>query len=751
MGFSNTNDMKVLRKILTVLFLGVLLLLVTGIGYYVAVTKNMHIQAEKLTFNEKSVLIYDGTGTPVRDSAVPFLQTTKIEDIPSEVKQAFIDTEDRHFYTHHGFDYRRIVGATLKNLKARSFKEGASTISQQLIKNTHLTQEKTLKRKLQEFKLTKLLEKHYSKEEILERYLNTIYFGHSCFGITSAANFYFQKSPSELTLPEGAILAGLVKSPNNYSPFLHPDRCIKRREIVLRSMQSNGNITPQQKGAASASPLPIQAKNSGGQYARFVFEELTEIAEEKGFNIGGKIEIYTYLDEEIQNEIEDIANQADGDKSIFLLDNQSLGFKACLSTVGNIPRLPGSLIKPLLVYTPAIEENLLSPATPILDEKINYGGYAPENYDGVFHGYVSARECVERSLNIPAVKVLESLGVKKAAGYMEKMGLPIDKTDHSLALALGGMKNGFSLQQMTSAYATLANNGEYGEGRFISAVKINGETVYKRKYKKERVFSSESTYLMTDILKSTAQKGTAKKLHSLPFPIAAKTGTVGTTKGNTDAYALSYTTKDCIAVWLGNADNSKIPHTGGGLPCNLLLSINEVLLGKYQSAGITISDFSIPSTVEKVCLDKTAYYDKHSMVIADDNAPKEYAFCELFKKSAIPLNKSSSFTRPTISNPRISVTKNKVTITFDKTLPDYYSYKILRTDYATHSTETVYDGKKIEKFIEELLPNKTYSYTVIPYYKSFEGVPVSLPSISTSENPPNWKDEEILEKNWWDY
>ena len=241
--------------------------------------------------------------------------------MPLHVKQAFLNTEDRRFYQHHGFDYKRIAKACLNNAKSRSFKEGASTISQQLIKNTHLSQEKTLKRKLQERKLTKILEKNYTKDEILELYLNTIYFGHNCFGITSASQFYFDKLPSELTLSEGAILAGLVKYPNHYSPFKNPDKCKKRRACVLRLMQNCGSINEKQKQAALQDSLPIPHKSSTiRDYTHFVFEELSEISEKFCIKIGGKIQIYTYFYPAMQAQVESTANNYhESDKSIFVL------------------------------------------------------------------------------------------------------------------------------------------------------------------------------------------------------------------------------------------------------------------------------------------------------------------------------------------------------------------------------------------------------------------------------------------------
>lgn len=749
-------SMKIVRTILKLLFLLFLAFCLFFMGYYFAVTKNEALQPQKLVLDEKTVQVYDYLGVGAQNASAPSIkQTVSYSEIPEHTKRAFIDTEDKRFFSHSGFDYKRIAKAALNNLKARSFKEGASTISQQLIKNTHLSQEKTFKRKFKEWKLTRRLEKKYSKEEILEKYLNTIYFGHSCFGLRAASEFYFGKEPDELTTGESAILAGLVKAPNYYSPFKNPEKCLQRKKSVLALMQKNGHLTEEERQIALREELPDAPFNSekNAGFMNFVFDELSALSEQHGFTVGGKIEIYTQLDPLLQAEAEKIANQQnDCDKAIFALDVETLGFKACVSTVGNVKRLPGSLIKPLLSYAPALEENLLSPATLILDEKVNYNGYSPENYNGVFHGYVSARKALEQSLNIPAVKIFESLGIGKGVSYLQKLGLPVPKEDESLALALGGMSEGFTLKDILSAYSAFANGGNVGDCGFISAIKIDGKTVYERKENKRRVFSEETAYLTTDMLKGVAKTGTAKKLRSLPFPVAAKTGTVGTEKGNTDAYALSYTPKDCVAVWLGNADNKKIEHTGGGVPCNFLLHIHEFLYNQYKKQDVSLSDFQRPEGVVCVALDKPSYYDTHTLSLADELSPAEYRFNELFKKECVPTKKSNYFSNPSIFSPVLHFEDGKVTIAFDKRSPAFYEYKIEKYDYVTHST--VYFGKLPDVFVDtDIADNKTYIYTVIPVYNGKEGKRIILPAVTTKqgEEVDSGGDEKILNKEWWNY
>ncbi len=738
--------MKTLYKTFLAIFLTLTALFLGFLGYFFAATSSVHLSHEKLLLPHQNVIIYDENGEAI-ESVTTTQTATSIADVPVHTRWAFIDTEDKRFYTHDGFDFRRIVKAALNNLKSRSFKEGASTISQQLIKNTHLSHEKTIKRKLQEWKLTRQLEREYEKDEILEKYLNVIYFGHNCFGIQSAARFYFDKSPSELTLADSAILAGLVKAPNHYSPFKNAEKCEKRRASVLRLMEKNGHISEQELKQAASEPLPAvpnaQEKDLG--YAHFVFDELSALAEAHGFTVGGKMRLYTYLSPAVQSALQAVAKaHSESDYSMMVLDTQTRGFKGCASSVGAIERLPGSLLKPLLAYAPAMEEGLLSPATPILDEKTNFNGYAPNNFDGKFHGYVSARDALASSLNVPAVKILESVGVQKAVSYLQKCGLCVDNDDCTLALALGGMKKGYTLSQLLSAYSIFANGGKYTRGAFIKKIEIDGATVYERKVENKQVFSDETAYLTSDMLQTAAQTGTAKKLRSLPIEIAAKTGTAGDKNGNSDAYALSFTSRDCVGVWLGNRSGADVAYTGGGLPCNYLLQINQALLEDYQQKNERVLPFTKPDEIERIKLDKISYYDTHRLLLADEQAPQKYVFEEVFSGRCKPQEKSCFFSNSSISTPNISYTGGKVNICFSSDCHNLYKYKIERSDYATHTT--LYFGEYLPIFSDDTTQkNKRYVYTITPYFELNKGQSVVLPQIYTgeTETPP------ILDSDWW--
>lgn len=722
--------------------------------WYFSVTKSALLDPKKLAFSEEKIELFDGDGEKIESAAAYFKdENFHLAELPQKLRYAFVDNEDKRFYSHHGFDYKRIVKATWENIRSRSFKQGASTISQQLIKNTHLSQEKTIQRKLREFKLTRQLEKNYSKDEILERYLNSIYFGHNCFGLRSAARFYFGKEVKELTLSDAAVLSGLIRSPNNYSPFKSPENCLKRKKAVLGAMLKQKHVTKTEMLAALSEPLPEAPTLSNGEKSYFsrVFDELEELSEKHNFTLGGKIRIHTYLNRELQERLSSLSSASETDKIYSVLSVKTGGFKAYYSTVGTPKRSPASLLKPLLVYAPALEEGLVSPATPVLDERVNFGGYEPKNYSGAFLGYVSVRESLSKSLNVPAVKILNSLGTAKAVSYLEKTGLYVPERDRSLALALGGMSDGFSLNELMSAYSVFPLGGERQATGFIREIDVDGIKIYQKQQKRDRAFSSETAYLVSDMLKTAAQSGTAKKLRALPFPVAAKTGTGGVKDGNTDAYTLSFTTEDCVGVWLGNADNSLNPVTGGGLPANIALAVNEFLYADHAP-----SDFSKPDGVVRAALDKNEYYDRHSMVLADELAPASFRFFEIFAAPFLPATRSEKFTNPSISKPSVQFSGGKVIIRFPDA-PEYYAYHIDRYDYVTHNT--VYEGGKTDEFIDEdVKKGKRYVYTVTPIYQKQRGKPIVLPAVTTEDNDsgnliPVVPDAPpiIIDEEWWTY
>ncbi len=702
-------------------------MLLALILWFVAVTAGTNLQPEKLELTQNCVQVFDANGEGIE------LPKTSVclSELPDYLPTAFVAVEDKRFYAHNGLDFKRMVKATVKNIVTFSFREGASTISQQLIKNTHLSGEKTLSRKFKEVKLARQLEKRYSKAEILELYVNSIYFGHSAFGIGNAARFYFGKEARDLTPAECATLAALVKSPNRYSPFKNAEKCLSRRNFVLSLMAEQGYLTPAQAIEAKREPLPVSPapEEEESSYLSLVWNELTERFPD--VSSGDELKVYTYLDRKLQSELE--KTQADSDVCVLVRDNRNHGIKAAYTTCGFLRRLPASVIKPLAVYAPALEENLISPATPVLDEKINYAGYSPSNYGGEYGGYMSVRHALSHSVNVPAVKILNELGTDRACQYLEKMNLPIAREDRSLALALGGMKEGFTLPELADGYAVFANGGYFAPSGVISRVEDEkGRTLYESSPVKQAVFSEDVCALINDMLQTTATEGTAKKLKSLPYPVCAKTGTGGTSSGNTDAYTIAYTKEDTVAVWLGNRDNSPIEATGGGLPANIALRVLKTL---YQNPP---TPFEPSGNVTEVALDKEEYENNHRLLRADPLAPGYLTKKELFRTCAIPEGESTRFSSPKIEKPLIYMKNGAVIIELCQT--QYYDYVVKRQ--SNDEIKIIYSGKYRKTICDNSVrQGKKYTYTVIPVWQGVEGTPVELPSVSIEENseiPDNW-------------
>lgn len=733
--------MKILLKSL-IAFLCLLLILFSAFAVYAfVVTRDAKLDVAKFEQAGKYISVYDGDDEKLSElSLYGANKSVHAGELPDHVKNAFIAAEDKNFYRHHGLDYKGIARAIVKNIQARSFRQGASTISQQLVKNTQLSSEKTLARKLKEIKLTKQLERRFSKNKILESYLNTIYFGHGCYGIAGAANYYFGKDPADLTAAEGATLAAVIRSPNNYSPFVAPEKCKKVRDGILKQMLSLGYLTQSEYDAAAQENLPLRSENSIGSqcYLAAVYDELESLPIFAPYELRNGWKIYTYMDSALQKYTEELHTDADrSGKAVAICDNKTGGIRVWYSTEGNLRRQPGSAIKPLAVYAPAAEENLISPCTPILDEKTSFGGYTPSNYKDNYRGWVSVRQALADSLNIPAVKILDMLGVDTSAAYLQRLGLPLPEEDKTLALALGGISHGYTPTEMAGAYAALADGGVYTQPAFIRKIlSADGKTVYERSPQKRRVFSESTAALISDMLRTAAKTGTAKKLASLPFEICAKTGTSGTEKGNTDAWTVSYTTAHTVSVWMGNADNSLTDITGGGLPCHYALLLNKKLYAKS-----TPENFSRDGLTE--CrIDKIAYERDHEVLRASDAQPDKYTFTELFRSDRLPEQTSSTFEMPR-AQAEISYSNGTVTILLSDT--EYYSFRIRRTGGG--KTVTVADGPCAGGVTDsDLRADTVYTYTVIPYFRdaggdTHEGEPIVLPSVYCNKPdtiPPEW-------------
>ncbi len=730
-------------KITLIILITVIALLLTGIAAYSAVTAGARLQPKKLIDYGKSISIYDDEGNKIEDASLTAKRkSVRLCDLSQDTVNAFIASEDREFYRHRGLNYRRMVKALMKNISTMSFKEGASTISQQLIKNTHLTGDKTIARKLKEIKLTKQLEKRYSKDEILEMYLNTIYFGHNCYGIQSAANFYFGKNAESLTVEESAALVGLLVSPNNYSPYKNSEKCMQRRNTVLKCMVECGYLNENKYNEAKQTPIITCNKTDKAAYSDYyeaIFDELDGLELLPEISLS-EYKIETYLDTKLQKSIENI--KADCDKSIVVRRNDG-GVAAFCSTIGQAKRQIGSTAKPIFVYAPAIEEKKLHIFTKICDEPVNFGGYTPENYDKKYRGKVSVTDCIAQSLNVPAVKTLNNIGINTSEKYANKMGIELENDEKNLALALGGMKYGLDLVKLSDCYSIFQNGGTIKNARFIKKITDkNGKTMYENSQTGKKVFSQGTCSLINRALCEAVNSGTAKKLKKCGLDIACKTGTCGTEEGNTDAYAISYTSDYLVGVWIGDKDNKKSQIYGGNQCCEYAGNIFGEIYDGQKPAPLEKN-----AGTQSVEIDADEYERNDKILLADPCSPRLSRLKVTCLTDNLPSAESERFSAPKIQNPQIIVNKDNITIQLCQT--KYYQYVINRIG---NGKKCIYDGKWREIISDK--PNKgNYVYEVIPYYDDGKiihmGTPVELPRVRFDPEGQTYKIPDIVYKDWY--
>lgn len=564
-----------------------------------------------------------------------------VDSLKENTVNAFIAIEDKRFYTHKGVDYLRVLAAAKNNILSKKAKEGASTITQQLVKNTHLSNKKTLKRKINEIRIAREIERKYSKKQILENYLNILYFGNNIYGIGAAANSYFGKDASDLDLSESALLAGIINSPATLNPFVHPEKAVLRRNLVLKRMLEQNLITVSEYDFAVAEKVDLSETNNFDIFTNKSINEARGLLSlDKTALFSDNYVLCTCRDKKITDKCTEIISAyfvPGGFTEIIVASNAS---GACLAYVSNSKlsdtadslRQPGSAIKPFVCYAPAIEKKLVYPVTPILDEKIDFSGYSPENYDKKYHGWISVEQSLVHSYNVPAVKLLSANGVKYSRGIAEKFGIQFDKNDNSLALALGAMSRGVTLASLTESYMTLARGGEHTELYFISGIfDKNNRCVYRHRGYSARAVGDDTAFLITDMLTRCVNEGTAKRLKNCSSAqVAAKTGTVGTKNGNSDAYCIAYTPQYTVAVRISAYDGILLPNevSGGTVPA----SIASEILGFIGDE----TRFNIPPSVTTVDISRTQLEKRQKIVPATANTAYRDRLSAYFSRRNMP-------------------------------------------------------------------------------------------------------------------
>jgi penicillin-binding protein 1A len=521
-----------------------------------------------------------------------------LKDLPPYLPKAFIAIEDRRFYSHFGVDPWGILRAAVTNVLHHGVSQGGSTLTQQLAKNLFLTQERTIQRKLQEAELAIWLERKYSKNEILELYLNRVYFGSGAYGVEAAAQRYFGKSARSLTLAEAAMLAGLVKSPSRLAPNRNPEGAAKRAKTVLAAMVEAKFVTEAQAQAASAHPAAT-VKPAGAGTINYVADWIGEVLDDLVGQIDQDIVVETSIDPKLQNFAESTVIDELAAKSVKF--NVSQGALVAMTTDGAIramvggrnygesqynravtaKRQPGSAFKPF-VYLTAIEAGL-TPDTVRQDAPINIKGWKPENFEHEYLGPVTLTQALSMSLNTVAVRLVQEVGAANVVRTAHRLGIA-SKLEPNASIGLGTSE--VSLTELVGAYLPFANGGRGVSPHVVLKIRTTGgKLLYARQPDQfGQVIDPRNVAMMNTMMEETLLSGTARKGEIPGWTAAGKTGT---SQDFRDAWFIGYTPSLIAGVWLGNDDNSPTKKaTGGGLPVEVWSRFMRAALQGVPAAAL---------------------------------------------------------------------------------------------------------------------------------------------------------------------
>ncbi|ERJ13586.1 transglycosylase domain-containing protein [Haloplasma contractile] len=738
---------------------GVLLLIGSiflGSVVYKMVQDTPKLDIDKI-YSKTPSKIYDVNGNILLELGVEKRDIIKYDDISSNMVNALLAVEDARFFKHEGIDTKRILGAIVANIKELGYAEGASTITQQLVKNSYLSNEKTIERKIKEMVLSHRLEKELSKEQILEAYLNKILFGGKIYGVERASKYYFGKSADELEIAEAALLAGMIQKPNLYNPYNNPKGTKSRQETVINQMLENAFISAKEAEDAINIPIddlviPHEPNNEYDKYNQYLDYVIQEMKRKYNIDpVTEEVEIYTHLNTELQDYVIDLEQNKfknfpndSLETGIVVLENNT-GFIRAIGGGRNhngsltfnyatqARRQPGSTIKPILDFGPAIEYLNYSTGHPFYDEKIYYSagnGYMPiSNWDDQYKGYVTMRQALIESRNVPAVKAFLDVGSSKAAEFARNLGLQV-KSNLSEAQAIGGFKYGFTVLEMAAAFSAFGNKGVHVEPTTIDYYMKDGD-IHKPERKSRIAMREETAYLMSDMLHENMIVGTANRANVDRLMIAGKTGQTNYSEyiseeydfpygAVRDAWFIGYTSKYTTSVWVGydkiidktsylNKEDTKIP----------LDIFRQVMDQTHKEIP---EPFMKPESIIEVEI------ETHTSPIALPNeyTPSKYIEKELFIKGYEPKLESNRF-RP-LDRPRnFMVNYNYDTGSIDfnwDQLENDFSYdelelmeKIneLKSKYDFYKRKVTRDHKKQSDYIPKFLDESSWQTLINQY------------------------------------
>lgn len=613
----STKKRQVLAKLKAALVIcilvGVVIVLGIGAGMYASISQEIDaMDFEGIAYNFSSaVFANDENGNSIE---VAYLHSDgkrewiESEQIPEIAKQAAISIEDERFFKHSGVDLKRTAGAVIgwvgAKLTGKSPSYGGSTITQQVIKNITNEKDRTVTRKVKEMMRAVAFEKRFTKDEILTMYLNIVYFGNNCYGIEAASKMYFSKNAIDLDLEEAAMIVGITQAPSRFDPFRNPDETIKKRNTVISKMYELKKIPEEEYTRATATALGVNSKSkaiNSTVYSYFVDQVINDVISDlqtkKGYSesfatqqvFGGGLKIFTTMDSKIQSEIEKVyTNTANfsgasrGMQSAMVIIDPSNGqIKGMVGGIGTktesrglnratqTKRQAGSSIKPLSVYSPALETGKITAATIVTDEEFTVGEWSPKNSYKGFKGDMTIRKALEISANIPAVKVLQSSGIENSFKFMtDKYHFTtlVNDDKNLSALGLGGLTRGVTTKEMAAAYGSFANKGVYVTPHtYTKVLDSAGKVVLENEVKTTRVISEANAFIMSSFLREVVN-GSAGTGRSARLSGMSTYGKTGTSNDSRDKWFVGYTPYYVGAVWCGYDQNngsvsSSIPNT----------------------------------------------------------------------------------------------------------------------------------------------------------------------------------------------
>jgi len=599
-------------------------LILTPIFTYLYYANTISDPNRLMNYNNTGVVLLDkdgqdfySFGTADRGERLP------LDQISDFTEDALISAEDKNFYTHGGFSFISILGALYANLlSGDGTAYGGSTLTQQLAKNTLLSSNQTFLRKYQELTVAMAIEQTYSKDDILDLYLNSVYYGEGAFGIKNAAETYFGKSAADLTLAESTMLIGVLPAPSSYSPISgNPEYAKERQATVLARMVDNKAISQADADAAKAVVLSYAEQGSGvngtaPHFAELVLNELYDKYGEERVTRSG-FRVTTTLDRTLQQSATDAVNkqmsfiQQNGgsNAAVVAIEPRTGEVRALVGSadynntdfgkvnMATTARQPGSSIKPLY-YTEAIQRGIISPATILKDEATDFGGYTPQNADRRFRGDVTVRNAISQSLNIPSVEVMQKLGVDQSVTALKRLGISTinNSTDYGLSLALGSAEA--KLTDMTNAYAAFANGGAQYDMTTITKIddKFEKQIFNKTTGTAKQVMGEDASFLISDILNDESARAPifGSSLNTNGYDVAVKTGTTDEAR---DAWTIGYAKQLAVGVWVGNNDNT--PMNNGGSSMAGPIWRNTLLAGLSGQAN---EPFTATAGVERLTI-----------------------------------------------------------------------------------------------------------------------------------------------------